>query len=107
MRPALTAFRPESGAASIQPEERFMATIAGNTFSFKPCFSTSVCPEWTAAAIVDGLGTYGFEGVEICIGQGHLHGVDVDTPKEALQEVRKQFDEANLAVACLATPINF
>ncbi len=80
-----------------------MATLAANTYKFRLCFSTWACPEWTAAAIVDGIDAYGFEGVELVLGKGHLHGVDTDSGPEYLQDVRKQFDEGNVAVACVST----
>ena len=80
-----------------------MAMAYANTYSLKLSFTTWVCPEWTVAAIVDGMQTYGYDGVELRIGKGHLHGVELDSPPDYLAEVRKQFDAANLAVSCLAT----
>ncbi|GMV82868.1 MAG: hypothetical protein AMXMBFR7_40520 [Planctomycetota bacterium] len=80
-----------------------MATIAANTYNFKLSFSTTLCPEWTAAAIIDGMQSYGFEGVEFCLGKSHLHGVELDSPADLLADVRKQFDEAGTAISCLAT----
>ncbi len=82
-----------------------MATVYANTYNLKAGFSTWVCPEWTVAAIVDGMQTYGFDGVELRIGKGHLHGVELDSPADYLQQVRKQFDDANLAVSCIATSL--
>lgn len=84
-----------------------MATIPANTYNFKLCFSTWACPEWTAAAIVDGMQTYGYEGVELCVGEGHQHGVELDATPDVLLDVRKQFDDAELAVACISTPYQF
>jgi sugar phosphate isomerase/epimerase len=84
-----------------------MATIHANTFNFKLSFTTGVCPEWTVAAIVDGMQTYAYDGVELRIGKGHLHGVELDSPPDYLTEVRKQFDGANLAVSCIATSYSF
>ena len=84
-----------------------MATIPANTYKFKLSFTTWACPEWTAAAIVDGMQTYGYDGVELCIGEGHQHGVEIDATPDVLQDVRRQFDEANLAVACISTPYQF
>ena len=84
-----------------------MATLAANTYNLKFCFTTWLCPEWTSAAILDGMQTYGYDGVELRIGKGHLHGVELDSPAEYLTDVRKQFDEANLAVACISTSFGF
>ncbi|MCZ7649389.1 MAG: sugar phosphate isomerase/epimerase [Planctomycetota bacterium] len=83
-----------------------MATIAANTYNFKLAFSTTLCPEWTSAAIIDGMQAYGFEGVEFCLGKGHLHGVELDSPADMLADIRKQFDEASTAISCLATAFN-
>lgn len=80
-----------------------MATAYATTHSLKLSFTTWVCPEWTVAAIVDGMQTYKYEGVELRIGKGHLHGVELDSPADYLASVRKQFDDANLAVSCIAT----
>jgi len=84
-----------------------MATAYANTYNLKLSFTTWVCPEWTVAAIVDGMQTYGYDGVELRIGKGHLHGIEIDSGAEYLSEVRKQFDAANMAVACLATSFSF
>jgi sugar phosphate isomerase/epimerase len=80
-----------------------MATAYANTYNLKLSFTTWVCPEWTVAAIVDGMQTYGYDGVELRVGKGHLHGVELDSPADYLADVRKQFDAANMAVSCLAT----
>jgi sugar phosphate isomerase/epimerase len=80
-----------------------MATAYANTYNLKLSFTSWVCPEWTVAAIVDGMQTYGYDGVELRCGKGHLHGVELDSSAEYLADVRKQFDAANLAVSCLAT----
>jgi len=84
-----------------------MATAYANTHNLKLGFSTWVCPEWTCAAIVDGMQTYGYDGVELRIQKGHLHGVELDSPPDYLAEVRKQFDAAGLAVSCIATSFAF
>ena len=84
-----------------------MATAYANTHNLKLSFTTWVCPEWTVAAIVDGMQTYGYDGVELRIGKGHLHGVELDSPADYLADVRKQFDAANLAVSCIATSFSF
>ena len=84
-----------------------MATAYATTYNLKLSFSTWVCPEWTVAAIVDGMQTYGYEGVELRIGKGHLHGVELDSPADYLGAVRKQFDAANMAVSCISTSFTF
>lgn len=84
-----------------------MATMAANTHNLKLCFSSWSCPEWTVAAILDGMQTYGFQGVELRIGKGHLHGVELDSSPDYLADVRKQFDEANMAVACISSSFTF
>ena len=84
-----------------------MATSYATSHNLKLSFTTWVCPEWTIAAIVDGMQTYGYDGVELRIGKGHLHGVELDSPADYLGDVRKQFDAANLAVSCIATSFSF
>ena len=84
-----------------------MATAYATTYNLKLSFSTWVCPEWTVAAIVDGMQSYGYDGVELRIGKGHLHGVELDSPGDYLADVRKQFDAANLAVSCISTSFTF
>lgn len=84
-----------------------MATAYANTHNLKLSFTTWCCPEWTVAAIVDGMQTYGYDGVELRIGKGHLHSIELDSTPEGINEVRKQFDAANLAVSCIATSFSF
>ncbi|HYF49350.1 MAG TPA: sugar phosphate isomerase/epimerase family protein [Planctomycetota bacterium] len=84
-----------------------MATAYATTHNLKLGFSTWVCPQWTCAAIVDGMQQYGFDGVELRIGKGHLHGVELDSPPDYLNDVRKQFDAANVAISCIATSFAF
>jgi sugar phosphate isomerase/epimerase len=84
-----------------------MATIPANTYNLKLSFTTWVCAEWTAAAIADGMHSYGYDGVEFRLGKGHLHGVELESSAEYLAEVRKQFDDSNLAICCLATSFSF
>lgn len=77
------------------------------TNDLKLCFTTQACPEWTAAAIVDGMQSYGYDGVELIMGKGHQHGVEADSPPEHLLEVRKLMDDAELGIACLASQLAF
>src|SRR5476651_26972 len=84
-----------------------MATAYATTYNLKLSFSTWVCPEWTVAAIVDGMQSYGYDGVELRVGKGHLHGIEVGSTGDQIGEVRKQFDAANLAVSCIATSYSF
>jgi sugar phosphate isomerase/epimerase len=84
-----------------------MAIAHATTHNLKLSFSTWVCPEWTVAAIVDGMNQYGYDGVELRIGKGHAHKVDLDTGADVLGGVRKQFDAANLAISCIATSYSF
>ena len=84
-----------------------MAIAYATTHNLKLSFTTWVCPEWTVAAIVDGMQTYGYEGVELRVGKGHLHGIEIDSPLEYISEVRKQFDAAHLAVSCIASSYSF
>ncbi|MGH7144712.1 MAG: sugar phosphate isomerase/epimerase family protein [Planctomycetota bacterium] len=72
---------------------------------FKTCFSTTLCPDWSIPAILDGMSTHKFEGVEVAAGEKHGHGVELGTPEAKLQDIRKRFDDADLALAILATPI--
>ena len=84
-----------------------MATAYASAHNLKLSFTTGVCPEWTVAAIVDGMQTYGYDGVELRVGKGHLHGIEVDSTTEQIGEVRKQFDAAHLAVSCIASSYSF
>ncbi|MCX7805089.1 MAG: sugar phosphate isomerase/epimerase [Planctomycetota bacterium] len=78
---------------------------AGIQHGLKTCFVTRICPEWTVAAIIDAMKQYGYLGVELQVAEGNMHGVELDADKSAMADVRKQFDEADLAVACLSTPL--
>src|SRR5258706_11390420 len=84
-----------------------MAKLAPQTYHLKLSFTTWVCPEWTVDAIIDGMKSYKYEGVEFRTGKGHLHGIEADSQAEYLVEVRKQFDEAKLAISCLGSSYSF
>jgi sugar phosphate isomerase/epimerase len=84
-----------------------MATIPATTYNLKLSFTTWCCVEWTAAALVDGMQSYGYDGVELRLGHKHAHGVELDSPPEYLAQVRRQFDEGNKGICCLATGFSF
>ena len=74
---------------------------------FKKAFSTLVCPNWTVSAIVDGAKAYGYEGVELVVGENHGHGIELDKTEDVYADMRQKFDAGNLALACIGTPCEF
>jgi sugar phosphate isomerase/epimerase len=71
----------------------------------KYSFMTFACPEYTLDQVIDSAARHGYDGVEPRAAEGHRHGVELDrTPAERLA-IRKRFEDAGIAVACIATSV--
>jgi len=73
----------------------------------KLSFMTFACPEWNALDVVDGALTYGYDGVELRVGSGHQHGLELETPAERRREIGARFADAGLELPCIATSLRF
>jgi len=68
---------------------------------------TFTCPEWELPQIVNAARDYGYDGVEIRVEAGHKHGVELSLTAQQRDEVRRRFEEAGVAVSCVATSVRF
>lgn len=73
----------------------------------KYSFMTFSCPEWDIDTIVREAARLGYHGVEIRIESGHKHGVELSLTPEQRAEVRRKFEDAGVAVSCVATSVRF
>ncbi len=74
---------------------------------FKYSFMTFACPEYTLAEVLEVALSCGYDGVELRVASGHGHGAELQRRAREREVIRKQFEEAGVAVACIATSIRF
>ncbi len=67
---------------------------------------TFSCPDATAPELAAIAARFGYDGVELRVGQGR-HGVGYDTDAQTLRQVRAAFEDQGVAVSCLATSVSF
>ena len=46
---------------------------------------------------------YGYHGIELRVGSGHSHGVDINMSEKKISDIKKMFDKENISVSCIAT----
>ena len=69
----------------------------------KYAFMSFSCPDLSLSQFISLCQRFGYDGLEPRIALGHNHGIDIDMSTEARQVARKQFEEANVPVCCIAT----
>ena len=74
---------------------------------FKLCLTSAVAPQWNVKQLVEAAVKYGYAGVELSAGSGGKHGAELEAKGDQLREVRKQFSDSGVGIACLGTPISF
>ena len=70
-------------------------------------FMTFACPEYVLEQVVDAAVRCGYDGVELRAAEGHLHGVELERTAAERATIRKHFEDAGVAVACIATSVQF
>lgn len=73
----------------------------------KYSFMTFACPGYSLDGILDAASRFGYDGVEPRAEQGHKHGIEIERTGPERTAIRKQFAEAGVAVACVATSVQF
>jgi len=73
----------------------------------KYSFMTFSTAELSLAENLEVAKRYGYDGIEPRLDCGHGHGVEVDTSAEQRAGIRKQFEDAGVALACLATSLKY
>jgi len=71
----------------------------------KYSFMTFACPEYTLDQVIDSAARYGYDGVEPRAAEGHRHGVELERTASERLGIRKRFEDAGVAVACIATSV--
>jgi sugar phosphate isomerase/epimerase len=70
-------------------------------------FSTVACPEWTLDRVAQAAGLWGYDGVELRTRGYGSTDFACDPALTASEKVRALFDDAGVAIACLATTLSF
>jgi len=73
----------------------------------KISFMTWLTPNWPLEKIVKFAKEAGYDGVELRVDVGHKHGISSRSTQEERRRARKLFEEAGVAVSCIATSIGF
>ncbi len=66
-------------------------------------FSTFVCPDWGLDEIIAAAVKHRYHGVELRIGAGHKHGVELDSPVGVRIDARQKLTDAKIELCCLAS----
>jgi len=70
-------------------------------------FMTFMCPRWSLEQVVEGAKRCGYAGVEPRVKADHAHGIEVTTAKPERARIRRLFDQAGIAISCVATSCKF
>ncbi len=71
----------------------------------KYSFMTFVCPSYSLDLVLEAAERHGYDGVEPRAAEGHAHGVELDRTPAERAEIRKQFEDYGVDVACIATSV--
>lgn len=69
----------------------------------KYAFMTFSCPELSLTEVLDAAKRYGYDGIEPRLVSDHAHGVEWETTAQRRREVRREAQDAGIAICCLAT----
>src|SRR5947207_264851 len=70
-------------------------------------FMTSVCPKYTLPELLQAAKRHGYQGIEPRVEWQHGHGIELTASPKQLSAIRRSFEEAGIAVTCLATGCRF
>lgn len=70
-------------------------------------FMSFSLPEADLATLVKAAADYGYDGIEPRIDSGHKHGVETSTSAQERRRIKGVFDDAGVAVACIAAGCTF
>ena len=73
----------------------------------KYSFMTFACPQYSLDEVIAAAVRYGYDGVEPRAAEGHRHGVELERTPAERAVFRRQFEDAGVAVACVATSIQY
>jgi sugar phosphate isomerase/epimerase len=73
----------------------------------KYSFMTFSCPEWDLPTILKSAAKLGYHGLEPRAEADHKHGIELSLSAAERADVRRRFEDAGLAVGCVATSVRF
>lgn len=68
---------------------------------------TWITPRWTLEELVSFASRVGYDGVELRVDVGHIHGVDKGISSEERKRIRRLFADRGVKVSCIATSVSF
>lgn len=71
--------------------------------SLKYAFTSSSCPAFTLAELIEAAERYEYDGVETRVEWKHGHGVEPDASAEQRLAVRRAFEKTDVALCCVST----
>lgn len=71
----------------------------------KYSFMTFACPGYSLEEVVESAVRHGYDGVEPRVVSNHKHGIELERTPAERAGIRKQFEDAGVAVACIATSV--
>jgi sugar phosphate isomerase/epimerase len=69
-------------------------------------FMTFACPRYSLEQVITAAVRHGYDGVEPRAAEGHRHGIELELTPAERSTIRRQFDDAGVAVACIATSVS-
>lgn len=70
-------------------------------------FMTSVTPNWNLARVIEAAQSGGYACIEPRIGWNHAAGIELELSKSARRDIKRQIDDAGIAISCLALGAQF
>ena len=70
-------------------------------------FMTSVTPKWDLSRIIEAAQSGGYTCIEPRIGWNHAAGIELALGKSERRDIKRQLDDAGMAISCLALGAQF
>ncbi|OPX25266.1 MAG: hypothetical protein B1H02_01895 [Candidatus Latescibacteria bacterium 4484_107] len=73
----------------------------------KYSFMTFSTPDLSLSEVLEVAERYGYDGIEPRLDAKHAHGIEVETTSEQRAAIKQQAADAGIALACLATSLEY
>ena len=69
----------------------------------KLAFTTLSCPDWSVSQVIEAVGRYGYDGVELRLIDGEI--IDPSMPRDERERIGRLFDTAGVPICCVDSSI--
>lgn len=69
----------------------------------KLAFTTLSCPDWSVSQVIEAVGRYGYDGVELRLIDGEI--IDPSMPRDERERIGRLFDAAGVPICCVDSSI--